>query len=324
MQYICIGQNRFQVAGFCFPNRCKGLQKGFQMRLYIYFIVLISGLWVFSGPASGDGRIPVYVSILPQADFVQQIAKDRVDVQVMVVPGASPATYEPKPRQMAGLARARAYFAIGAPFEKVWLSRIAAANPAMRIVQTDAGIAKRPMAAHYHAEALDSHEDAGRGSPDPHIWLSPPLVKIQAGAIRDALTQLDPARRDFYEVNYSNFVARLDDLDGRLRATFAGRQGLRFMVFHPAWGYFADAYGLVQVPIELEGKDPKPARLAQLIQIARRHEIRVIFVQPQFSSRSAEMVAREIGGRVVPADPLPSDWIAGLSAVADRFDEALR
>ena len=280
--------------------------------------------WGFAGAAvAGDVPLQVYVSILPQRDFVEQIAKDRVAVAVMVSPGANPATYEPKAQQMAGLSRARIYFAVGAPFEAVWLPRIAAANPAMRIVHTDAGIPKRAMAAHYHdGEAHGADHD--QGSPDPHVWVSPPLVKIQAGAILEALVAADPESREFYEANWRNFVARLDDLDQRLRQTFARRQGMRFMVFHPAWGYFADAYGLVQVPIELEGKAPKPARLQELVEIARRHAIRVIFVQPQFSRRNAELVAREIGARVVTADPLPADWFANMNEVAAKIEAALK
>lgn len=289
-------------------------------RRLVSFAVLF---WGFAGAAAAGENLAVYVSIMPQRDFVRQIAQDRVAVEVMVLPGASPATYEPKAQQMAGLSRARIYFAVGAPFEAVWLPRIAAANPAMRIVSTDAGIPKRAMAAHYHgAEAHDADHD--HGSRDPHVWLAPPLVKAQARAILEALVAADPEGREFYQANWRNFVARLDALDQRLRQTFARRQGMRFMVFHPAWGYFADAYGLVQVPIELEGKEPKPAQLRELVEIARRHGIRVVFVQPQFSRRSAELVAREIGARVVVADPLPADWFANMNEVAAKIEAALK
>jgi zinc transport system substrate-binding protein len=294
------------------------------MRRLSFFLSLLAVCWGFAGAAAAGEPVPVYVSILPQRDFVQQIAGDRATVEVMVLPGANPATYEPKAQQMAGLARARIYFAVGAPFEAVWLPRFAAANPSMRIVHTDAGIAKRTMAAHYHGARAGTDGDRDHGIRDPHVWLSPPLVKIQARAILEALVAVDPDHRDVYETNWRGFVVRLEALDRRLRQTFAGRRGMRFMVFHPAWGYFADAYGLQQVPIELEGKAPKPARLRELVEIARRHDIRVIFVQPQFSRRSAELVAREIGARVVTADPLPADWFANMIAVAARFESALR
>jgi zinc transport system substrate-binding protein len=113
-------------------------------------------------------------------------------------------------------------------------------------------------------------------------------------------------------------------MDADLKKTFAGKKGLQFMVFHPAWGYFADTYGLKQVPIEIEGKDPKPAQLKALIQHAREDGIKVIFVQPQFSSQSAELVAREIGGQVAFANPLAEDWMANLREVADKFESALK
>ncbi len=222
--------------------------------------------------ASANDRLPVFVSVLPQKYFVQQIGKDQVDVQVMVQPGASPATYEPKPRQMAALAEARLYFSIGVAFESVWLEKIMAANPALTLVRTDDGIPKIPMATHQHdGEGARSESQKGHGEPDahgildPHIWLSPPLVKQQAGAILNALKAADPKHGADYDDNYRDFVAEIQNLDRALKKTFAGKEGLAFMVFHPAWGYFAQAYGLQQVPIEIEGKDPKPAQLQALI-----------------------------------------------------------
>lgn len=274
--------------------------------------------------------ISVFVSVVPQKYFVEQIAGESVHVQVMVQPGASPATYEPKPKQMAALARAEAYFAIGVPFERVWLEKISAANPTMRVVHTDAGIEKRPMTSHHHheaedhaAEPLHSGEEESTGR-DPHIWLSPPLVKRQAGTILAALRDLDPANGDRYQHNYQQFVTAIDALDKTLATTFAQHQGLRFMVFHPSWGYFAQAYGLVQVPIELEGKRPKPAQLQALIQDARHRGIKLIFVQPQFSTKSARLIAREIEGQVAVADPLAEDWITNLRGVAVQFKAALK
>jgi zinc transport system substrate-binding protein len=300
---------------------------------------------VLSGTAFAAGKIPIFVSIVPQKDFVQQIGKGLVDVQVMVPPGASPHIYEPKPAQMIAVAKARLYFAIGVGYEKAWLPKIAAVNPQMRVVHTDHGIRKIPMQAHHHEEdahheeaehaaeqgrstmtdedALASHPHKG-GQPDPHIWLSPPLVMTQARTILGVLQAVDPAHRALYEDNYNAFISRIVQLDRELRDLFSGRQGLQFMVFHPAWGYFAHAYGLRQVPIELEGKDPKPAELQGLIEHARGSGIRVIFVQPQFSTKSAALVAKAIGGQVVFADPLAADWFANLRQVADKFNAALK
>jgi len=309
--------------------------------------IVLGVLYVFMGNVFAADKLPVFVSIVPQKYFVQQIGKDLVDAQVMVQPGASPATYEPKPQQMADLSKTKIYFAIGVPFEKAWLDKIAAANPNLRVVHTDHGIEKLAMTAHHdhddhekgehHGEEKhgdekgehrgeaehdkDHHDQAGL---DPHTWLSPPLVKIQAQTILNALQEADPAHQSVYEANFKEFTAQIDQLDADLKKTFEGKEGLQFMVFHPAWGYFAHAYGLKQVPIEIEGKDPKPAQLQKLIQHARESGVNVIFVQPQFSTQSAEVVAREIGGQVVFANPLAEDWMANLRQVADKFQAALK
>lgn len=274
-----------------------------------------------SGTGAAADPIPVFVSILPQKYFVQQIGGDRVEVQVMVRPGASPATYEPRPRQMAQLSEARIYFAVGVPFESAWLEKIAAANPRMTVIHTEHGIRKIPMAIHDHD---GGREEGEHGILDPHIWLSPPLVKIQARAIMTALQAADPPNQAFYEAGCERFMAAVDALDSRIKTLLAPERGLRFMVFHPAWGYFAEAYGLRQVPIEIEGKAPKPAELKALIDHARHAGIRAIFVQPQFSTKSADIIAAEIGARVIVADPLAEDWPVNLEAVADKFKAALK
>jgi zinc transport system substrate-binding protein len=313
-------------------------------------------LYVFTGNSFATDKLPVFVTIAPQKYFVQQIGKDLVDVQVMVEPGADPHTYEPKPQQMVAITKAKLYFAVGIEFEKANLSKITATSPNLKVIHTDHGIEKLAMEAHHHHEghAEEHHEDDrdhegehhkaehdheksehhGEAAPDkdhhdhtgldPHIWLSPPLVKIQARTILAALQEADPVHRSVYEANFKAFTAQIGQLDADLKKTFAGKTGLQFMVFHPAWGYFAHAYGLKQVPIEIEGKEPKPAQLKELIQHARKNDIKVVFVQPQFSSQSAEVVAREIGGQVAFVDPLAEDWMANLRQVADKFQAALK
>ena len=288
---------------------------------------------------SAEGKIAVFVSIPPQKYFVQQIGKHLVDIQVMVQPGASPASYEPKPRQMAAIAKAHIYFSIGVLFESVWLGKIASSNPNLTIVQTDRGIKKSVMAGHHFHERDLDHQDTAQNSknghgqdkirrdhgiPDPHIWLSPPLVMIQARTILAALQKADPIHRSDYETNYRALIAEVSELDAELKMIFNGRQGLRFMVFHPSWGYFADAYGLKQVAIEIEGKRPKPAQLKELIEYANQNDINVIFVQPQFSAKNAEVIARGIGGQVAIADPLAEDWAQNLRNAALKIKAALR
>ncbi len=288
-------------------------------------VLAVLGVFVlsFSANAQTGKQLAVFVSIPPQKYFVQQIGKQRVHVQIMVKPGASPAAYEPRPRQMAAISKTQIYFAIGVAFEKTWLGKIAAANPKLRVVHTDDGIQKISMAAHHH-NAEHQPEKDHLGEPDPHIWLAPTLVMTQARMILNALVEIDPTHRAVYEANARAFLAELAALDADLRNMFVDMQGRQFMVFHPAWGYFAHSYGLQQVPVEIEGKDPKPAQLKTLIEHARENDIKVIFVQPQFSAKSAQLVAREIGGRVTVADPLASEWSQNLREVARKLKAALK
>ena len=140
----------------------------------------------------------------------------------------------------------------------------------------------------------------------------------------NALQEIDPSHRALYESNFQLFVSQVNKLNNELKAIFADKQGLQFMVFHPSWGYFAQAYGLRQVPVQIEGKNPKPAQLKELIEHAREKNIKIIFVQPQFSAKSAKLVAKEIGGEVAFVDPLAENWSANLYAVASKFRAALK
>lgn len=310
------------------PEKHNIVRGGILMQLV--FSILLAFLTMTSPPVHAKDNPLVFVSILPQKYFVEQIGKDLVDIEVMVMPGANPATYEPKPAQMTHIANASAYFAIGVPFEKVWLKRISSANPKMPVIRTDHGIAKIPIAAHLHP---GDKTDPGTPSPhsmdhphssglDPHIWLSPPLVMLQARTILTALQEIDPIHQGVYEANYKAFIMDILDLDANLRKSFIDRQGLTFMVFHPSWGYFAQSYGLKQLPIEIEGKEPKPAQLAELIQHARKENIRVVFVQPQFSTKTADQIAKAINGQVIVTDPLAFDWPKNLRAMAVKLKTA--
>jgi zinc transport system substrate-binding protein len=283
--------------------------------------------------ANGAESVPIFVSIVPQKYFVEKIGGELIQVSVMVKPGASPATYEPKPNQMVALSKAKIYYAVGVPFEDVWLKKIAAANPQMLLVHTEKGVEKRPLKAHYHREGNQRTPEKGRQGPgdahqvikDPHIWLSPPLVKVQAQNILDALLRVDPGNGAIYTRNFRKFIVELDALDAQIRAIFAGKgKGLAFMVFHPAWGYFARTYGLEQIAVEMEGKEPKPADLRHLISHARERGIKVIFVQPEFSTKSAEAIAKAIGGKVVLANPLALDWANNLKEIASKIKAALK
>jgi zinc transport system substrate-binding protein len=299
------------------------------IRLMIGLTLLL--LPMIQATAHGAEPIEVFVSIVPQKTFVERIGGESVKVSVMVQPGANPATYEPKTRQMVALTKAKAYFAIGVPFEAVWLNRISAANPEMMVIHTEEGIEKRIMEDHFHVKEDHSALEKGKGAEehhgvkDPHIWLSPRLVKTQARNILNGLLRIDPARAASYEKNYQYFIGEISDLDNEIKGIFSGKgERKAFMVFHPAWGYFAQAYGLEQVAVQMEGKEPGPVDLSELIPYAREEGIKVIFVQPEFSTKSAEAIAKAIEGKVVFANPLALDWADNLKKVATEFEAALK
>ena len=300
----------------------------FQSKALVCLIMLGSIALAWTPPVMAGKPLPVAVSILPQKYFVEQIGGDLVSVQVMIPPGASPASYEPRPSQMAALARCRLYFAIGVGFEKAWLDKFSAAASNMEIIHTDKGISKVDLPRRFHPlhGSGDRVKPAGhhRSIPDPHIWLAPGLVKIQASHMAKALEAAAPENAAIFRQRYQAFSQKLAELDRELRQALAPVKGSAFMVFHPSWGYFARAYGLVQVPLELEGKEPKPAQLREMIEWAREKKIRAVFVQPQFNFRTASIVARAIGAKIVTADPLAYDWERNLRQQAKRFLEAMQ
>lgn len=273
--------------------------------------------------------LQVFVSILPQKYFIERVGGDAVKVHVMVRPGQSPASYDMTSQQMVAIAGAQVYFRIGVAFEDTWLPRLQAANPQMRVVDTRNGIALQPMAV-TGPESLPAHGNIGHPAPpytgalDPHIWTSPPLVKQQAATVRDALCALAPDQRARFEQGYARFAADLDALDTDMRKTLAGKTERSFMVFHPAWGYFASAYSLQQMTVEVQGKEPGAQTLARIIDAARREQVRVVFVQSQFSSTTALAVARAIGGEVVTIDPLAEDFLSNTRSVSQALAKAMR
>ncbi len=271
-------------------------------------------------------RLDITVSILPQAYFVKKIGGDRFSVNVMVQPGAEPATYEPKPQQLKALSEAEAYISIGVPFEKAWMDKIKAANPNMMIIDSAKGIQKMEMVAHHHHEGEEHEEEheEDQETLDPHIWLSPQLVKVLSENIYQGLVQLDPTQKEEYKQNLDQFKAEIEQLDQTIKQNLAGIKNRKFIVFHPAWGYFASEYNLEQVPIEVGGQEPSASELAELIQEAKEENIKVIFAQPEFSSKDAKTIAQEIGGEVLLITPLAPDWSDNLLKVSQTFAEVLK
>ncbi len=278
----------------------------------ICFLAVFPTLGLIWAAESPNGKMGVFVSILPQADFVKRVGGELVKVEVLVGPGQSPATYEPTPRQLARLGMSRIYFRIGVPFENVLIKRMPGAIKGLDIVDMREGVTLRFFS-----------QSGGSEIPDPHIWLDPKRVKIQAKTVFEALARVDPSNRAEFKKNLKSFQLDLDRLDNMIGEVLAPLRGKRIYVFHPAFGYFCESYGLIQVAVEGEGKGPGPKGLAKLIKRARADRVKVIFVQPQYSKRDAETIASAIGGVVVPLDPLPRDYLKELESMAEVLRKAL-
>ncbi len=273
----------------------------------------------------------ISVSILPQKYFLEKIAKDKFDINVMVKPGASPHSYEPKTSQMKSLSNSKIYFYTGIEFEKAWLDKFKKSAPNTLFVDSSANIQRIAMEEHSHEEETKhdkhkhdkkhDHEDEGL---DPHVWLDPVLAKVQAKNIYDSLVFIDESNKEFYTKNYEEFIKELDSLDMQIKEILAPYAQKAFMVFHPSWGYFAKRYDLIQLPIEMQGKEPKPNELIELVKDAKEHNIKIIFVSPQFSQKSANTIASSIGGNVVAIDSLSVDWSNDMLKTANEIAKSYK
>jgi zinc transport system substrate-binding protein len=261
------------------------------------------------GQAGGvAGRVPVFAGIPPVAWLLERVGGSHVQIGTLLQPGADPHVFEPTPRQGMALGRARLFFTAGMPFENELVERIASRHAGLTVVDTPAGIVKQTT--------TDPDEPAGA---DPHVWLSPPLLRVMAGNVAEALALADPAHAADYRHNAAAVSAELAGLDARIARRLAPFRGRRFYVFHPAFAYFAAAYGLVQEAVEVEGKSPTPRQLQALVRQARADGVSVIFLQPQFDPHAAEAVARAIGGTVMPMDDLARDLPRNLDDMAEKI-----
>jgi zinc transport system substrate-binding protein len=277
--------------------------------LRIALLLLIALIFASCDHAVKNTRKEISVSILPQKYIVERIAGDLFNVNVMMPPGANHETYEPTPLSMKALANSKIYFSVGwLDFEKTWTKRFAGLFPEMKIVNTSDG--GKLLA--YEANGEGGH-DSGI---DPHTWLSLRYIKIQAAKIAASLSQTDPAHAVNFNENLRKFSAQLDSSDAVYSELFAQMKGARFLIYHPALGYFARDYDLVQVSLETEGKEPSASHLTELIRLAEREHIHTILVSKEFDSRNAETLAREINGKIVVFDPMAADLLGNLDHIA--------
>lgn len=283
-------------------------------------------LALLPAPAAWGQSVPlqIVVSILPQQYFVERIGGPRVEVLALVQPGDNEATYSPGPAVLAALDGARVWFTMGVHFERVWQGRITRDRPGMMVVPLAAGLPMRRTEQSLVADGqADHHDHRHAGAFDPHTWTDPRLAAQMAARIAETLARLDPAGADEYQRRARELQGDLLALHEEIATRLAPLRGSAFIVFHPSWGYFADAYGLVQLPIEVGGREPGPRSLAEIIRRGREAGVRAVFVQQQFSQRSARAVAEALGVGVVEADPLAMEYVANLRLVSLRIAKAL-
>jgi zinc transport system substrate-binding protein len=261
-----------------------------------------------------DQRIGVMVTLLPQVEFVEAVGGERVEAKAMVPPGADPHTYELNPSQLVQVSKARMYAKVGSgvEFELTWMDKLIAQNKNMLVVDCADGV-----------QLMQMVEDERHTGSDPHIWLSPLNVKIMVDNIYNGLIKIDPDGAAYYTENKDAYLAKLDNLDRDIREGLAGIKNRRFIVFHPAWGYFAKEYGLEQLAIEIGGKEPSAKDIANLVKVAKENNIKVIFASPQFNPQSAQVIAEEIGGRVIFIDDLAGNYIDNMHLVLGELVQAM-
>ncbi len=258
------------------------------------FLLLLFTIYAFA-------KVNVITSIAPINFLAKEIGDGKVDTTVMVPAGASPHTYEPKPSQMVAISKADIYFAIGVEFEKAWLNKFKSQNSNLKIIDCSKDIKKIPIT-----------EGEEKGELDPHVWLSPKNIKKIAICIESGLEEIDSKNSNFYKNRLERLLNRVEEVDNNVTTITKHLNNRTFLVFHPSWGYFAKDYNLTQMAIEISGKEPTPKELIKIIKIARKNHIKTIFTQPEFSDKSAKIIANELGVIVKKISPLKENVLENI------------
>ncbi|WP_331489685.1 metal ABC transporter solute-binding protein, Zn/Mn family [Tepidibacter hydrothermalis] len=310
------------------------------MKKNLIYILMILGLFLIGGCSNkevysnkdndlGNNSMKVSVAIVPQKTFVKAVGGDLVDVEVMIPPGYSPANYQPTPKQMSKLSESQIYFSIGVPTEESnILPMIEGLDENIKVVHLDDKVRKvypdRIFDEEHEHDSdehdSDEHDHKGR---DPHIWLSPKRAKIMIDDIKNELVQLDPDNKQIYEKNAINYIAKLDEVDKEIKNIINNVSKQSFIMYHPSFGYFADDYNLNMVAIEEDGKETTAKRLKEIIDFAKKNNIKFVFYQEEFDSKQAETIANEIGGKSIQVSPLSPNYIENLKNISDKFEEVL-
>jgi zinc transport system substrate-binding protein len=263
-----------------------------------------------------NGKKIITVSIAPFGYFVEQIAGNDFTVNVMVPAGADPHTYEPFPDQMLKLRRSVGYISNGyLGFEMNWLERFYETNQTMKRLNMGENIV--PLASEHH------HEGGQIEAADPHYWVSPRCALSMAASVKAFLCELNPDGKEKYEANCNILDSKIRELDSLAVKLFSVARVKSFMIYHPNLAYIARDYGLEEIPVEFEGKEPSPSRMRDLIDLARKEKLKIIFVQVEYDKKNAKAIAGETGARVVSIDPLSADWFKSTKDIINAINESL-
>ena len=298
-----------------FENEVNLGMKELKMKRFVVHVlvgILLAGC--FSGAPKTKQKV-IFVSILPLKYFADKIVGDIYKVEVTVPPGAGPETYSPTPKQMILLSESQAYFSIGyLGFEQVWLENFKSSNPDLPVFATSKRIDL----------IKDEHQDGDHEhlqGVDPHIWSSPKTARLIAGNIYSGMIQIDPENGDTYRKNYNLLLAQIAMVDSTVTNLLDGANSKKFIIFHPALGYFARDYGLEQLSIEFEGKVPSPKHLQEVINAAKSGNTKIVLIQKEFDKRNAEIIAQETGCKMLQIDPLDYNWPEQMIDIAKKISQ---
>jgi zinc transport system substrate-binding protein len=280
--------------------------------MHLSILRRLSIVWLLLVGIAQAAPIQISVSLPPLQTIVEQLGGPRVQVQTLIRPGADPHHFQPTPREISQLAASDLYIAAGMPFERIWLPRLQATHPNLKIIPP-------PAETDHHAHG-HSHEHDHTHS-DPHFWTNPNQMRLFAQHISAHLARHDPEQAVLYQQRYAALATKLKALDQTIRDTLQPLRQRQFLVWHPAWGHFAAAYDLHQVALEDAGKQPGARSMAQLRQQAQN--IRVILMQPQIQPRLVRQMATDLAIQVIPADPLAADYAPNLLRLAQHLAQAL-
>ncbi|MDX9802753.1 MAG: zinc ABC transporter substrate-binding protein [Dehalococcoidales bacterium] len=289
-------------------------------------LMLVAALVFLAGCHQQDtpaDKLGVFVSILPQAEWVTAIGGDKVEVSVMIPPGASPHVYEPTASQMKTLSRAEIYAAVGSgvEFEISFLEELLEINPDVLLVDCSQGVSLIEINENQHD---DEHASEHQHAYDPHIWLSLVNAEIMVTNIYNGLATADPANQNYYRQNLEQYIGKLNEMHNAFQEGFAHLDNRVFIMQHPSMGYFANDYNLTQIAAEEGGSDATIQSMVRTIEQAKQNNVKVIFVSPQFPASVAEAVSQEIKGIVEPLDSLAGNYIENMNHIFDIMHEAMR